>query len=525
MIRNLGANGSALAVTLVGQLALVPIFLTHWPQEVYADWLVLMTMPSILFVLNGGLGTIMGVQLSLLVTRGEIAEGALHFRRMLGATLVMGAGFIVVPWVPVLGNGLYWLIHPGTVGRGEFAALTATLGLYLGLGMVQSVVRALHRANEREYVGIGLQAGGRFFEYAAVAAAVLLGGGLADAIAVMTGAAIITTLVLAMHSQRLPQRITLLPRWPSWPVWRFFLVDGLPVVAVQAGTRCGQQGMLLLLNHLLDARAVLLVGTLQTVQRALNQAPMMLAWAHGPDMTTAYGRRDGRRLGRLVAMATVFSVSCGLAAGAAIVVLGPWLYGWWVRAAGLNPTRSYFVLLALDTILLGAWWPLSVMLNEIKRHRLWSWCYVLVVAISLGLAWQVAPVLRATTPFALSLLTGATMLVFILRKANGLLRHEFQLSLWKTFASLPWLARRRGPETGGAGGGGGLMPAPDGLGRQEPGSPDSFRMSVDTFAAISCWMASCVESSAVHPEASGSPGIVIPGDCAPRKPGERRGRA
>ncbi len=460
VFRNLGANSSAMAVTIVGQLALVPVFLSRWDHAAYVDWLVFMTVPSILFVLNGGLGMITGVQLSLHITRGERAAGVIHFRRMMGLFLVMGTLFLGGARVPQVGDGVYWLLNPGTVARPEFSGILLLLAIYLTLTMLQTVVRGIYRANEVEYLGISLQAAGRLFEYAAIALVVLLGGTMEQAFSAMVAAAVVTTVVLTVQSQRLPRRISLLPLWPTWPAWRFFLVDGLPVIAVQAGTRCSQQGMLLLLNHLLDARAVLLVGTLQTVQRALSQIPMTLSWAHAPDLTTAFARNNGRSFGRLVSTATVFSLGAALAAGAGVVLFGPWLYGLWVSGANLDPSRGYFLLLALDTVLLGAWWPLSVMLNAIKCHRRWSWFYVGAVMANLVLAPLLTPSLGAATPFALSLLTGIVMLAFLLRTASRLLRETFAMGLPQVFALFPWRPGRPPPSTDAEPGGDAMPSSP-----------------------------------------------------------------
>ncbi len=442
---NIGANSSAMVVTIFGQIALVPLFLSYWSVATYADWLVLMTVPSMVLVLNGGLGVITGVQLTLHLERDEEAEGQRLFRQMLGVLVVVGVALFALARLPPVDAGLYWLLHPGTITSGELTAIITILIAYVMLAMVQSVVRALYRASEMEFLGISFQTGGRIVEYGAIAGTVLLGGGFLDTAIAMTLASALTTVVLAVHSQRLRCTASLVPLWPSWLVWRFFLVDGLPVVAVQAGTRCSQQGMLILLNHLLDARAVLLVGTLQTVQRALSQLPMLLSWSHAPDITTAFARREPARLARLLAVSQSLSLGCGLAAGVGIVALGPWLYSLWVRGAGLDPSRGLFVVLAIDTVVLSLWWPLGVALNATKHHRLWSWFYVVAVVGALAFVRPLVPLAGAATPFVLSVFTGAAMTLFVARATHRLLRDSQGFGLGHALACHPWWPRRRAP--------------------------------------------------------------------------------
>jgi hypothetical protein len=51
VVRNLGAGAASYAVTIIVQLASVPIFVTFWGTERYAEWLLLMGIP-IYFAIN-----------------------------------------------------------------------------------------------------------------------------------------------------------------------------------------------------------------------------------------------------------------------------------------------------------------------------------------------------------------------------------------------------------------------------------------------------------------------------------------
>lgn len=74
ILHGIGANGYGLLVTVVVQLAGVPILLHAWGAQLYGEWLILAAIPTYLSMTDLGFSQSAGNDMTAHVARGKCAE-------------------------------------------------------------------------------------------------------------------------------------------------------------------------------------------------------------------------------------------------------------------------------------------------------------------------------------------------------------------------------------------------------------------------------------------------------------------
>ena len=71
VFRNFAANAFGQAMNGVYQFISVPLFLHYWSKEGYGEWLVLFSIPSLLWSLEGGLAGVASNRMTVAASAGS----------------------------------------------------------------------------------------------------------------------------------------------------------------------------------------------------------------------------------------------------------------------------------------------------------------------------------------------------------------------------------------------------------------------------------------------------------------------
>ena len=177
ILHGLGANAFGQIVTVIVQLAGVPILLHAWGVQLYGEWLILFAIPAYLSMTDLGFTQSAANDMTARVARGDRA-GALVVFQSLGAlvyalvALGLALAAAVVPWLPLA----EWLNFQ-TMDTRTAQWVLCLLAAQVLVSLLDGIPYAGFRANGEYALHFSLQSGVRLLQFAGVCIAALAGGG------------------------------------------------------------------------------------------------------------------------------------------------------------------------------------------------------------------------------------------------------------------------------------------------------------------------------------------------------------
>jgi O-antigen/teichoic acid export membrane protein len=347
-------------VTVVTQLAALPIFLTHWSSEQYGQWLIIAAIPIYLSIADAGVLTAAGNSMLMHSSRGEIAEVKLIFKASLLAL------FIIVPSIALI-SGAVLVFIPVSITPDQQRALYALI-----LGSLLSIASGLFDAAYRsfgKYPRVSwLLATARIAEWIGMIVGLFIGGNMTAAgIGFLLGRTFAFISMYALARRDLPN-LEWNIRGVKGDRLKQLIRPGLGFISITIGSLLTLQGMVLLVGAELGGAAVAIFSSSRTLTRLVAQIAILAGKNLSPEISALYGagkHHDADRLNNqmiwvvmvLTAFGTIF-----------LAIFGRYIITLWGR--GKLPFNSgvYFQLLAAAIV--TAYWQIkSVRLTSTNRHE------------------------------------------------------------------------------------------------------------------------------------------------------------
>lgn len=296
--RTLGANSLAQAVTVLGQVIILPVLLWAWGPERAGSWLVLMALTSWLTLADLGFANVAANAMTM-----ETAAGNRRAARVTSdsAWAVWAIATTVLLGLTLIGLTRLPLSAIGVAARPEDAAGLALILLVVGVcvAMAHGVVGAGMRAQgqmHRMVLTTAVARGGEFVTLAlfaalgapfwAIAAAMLSARVCATAIGWARFFAAFPDLRPSLASARRDRIATLVPA--SLGYFQFNIAHALSL-----------QGVTLVLGATLGPGAVVVVTAVRTLARAGRMLAAVVIHASEPLFAQLAGRQDRAPAARL----------------------------------------------------------------------------------------------------------------------------------------------------------------------------------------------------------------------------------
>jgi len=424
LFRGLSASGYAQAISLLLQLAMVPVLLAVWGTSGYADWVLVATLPGLLAMSDAGLAAVSGNRMALDWAAGRhqdyrrLACATLRFQSLLlGLVLTL---LIVTAWL------LPWrdLLNLQTLDDASAGRCILALGAATLVGMWAGVFGALLRAEDRYATSLFWRHSERLAEGIACCMAAALGSGLLDAALAMLGIRLVSATALVLVCRRwlgwLPEA-----RLGRWSDLRPLLSAALAQLSLPLSFALSLNGMVIALSHLLGAEGAAAFNAMRVLSRTIAQIPSAIGHGLVSELTHSVGAGLHDQAKALIRRALYLALAIDAALVAILLPAGERLFNLWT-GGGLAFT--------------WAMWP--ALLLSAACFSLWNLAITLPVVINrhIGLAMAFAG-LSVATPFAaytLGSVTGVWAAVLVPAAADALM----------LTAVLRWLARFRNEGAG-----------------------------------------------------------------------------
>lgn len=385
ILHGLGANAFGQFVTVIVQLASVPILLHAWGAQLYGEWLILFAIPAYLSMVDLGFSQSAGNDMTARVARGDRA-GALTVFQSLGV-LVYGLTAIGLVLSALLVFHLpiqKWLNFQALdvdSARWSLLLLAATVLVTLPDGVTHAGFRA-----GREYaLHYGMHSIVRLLQFTGVWVAALAGGGPVAAAAAFLAIRAIGTLTFAVMVVRRHPWLRYGFDKASVAELRRLFSPALANTAIPLAQAINIQGMVLVVGAVLGPLAVVVFSTLRTLTRLALQLVLAVAHAAEPELAAAYGADKQALMRDLFVHTLRGGLWLALVAAAGLALLGGFILDvWTVEKVAMQP--ALFACLLGSAVASVLWYGPLIVLKAANRHLRASSVYVFASTAALGLA-------------------------------------------------------------------------------------------------------------------------------------------
>ena len=388
--RTLTAQGYAQVVTVVVQLALVPILLRAWGTPLYGAWLLLSAVPFYLTFSDAGLTFVAKNAMVIAVAAGRRDEALRVFQTVFALLCAL------LPALLAASAGLILLLDPAALlGLSGVTAATARatlllLALNIILYQLFLLVCAGIRAENRPASEVIWAATARLGESAAVAAAALAGGGLVAAAAAM----VVVRLSFLLAAYRWLRGAA---RWLSlgWAradrvtacaLWR----PATAYMAMPIGHALLLQGPVLVAGSLLGAGATVAFATTRTVARLGTAGINMINNSVVSEYAALHGKGDRAAASSLFRWHVGVTFVATLGYAVAIILIAPAIVAVLTHDA-VRVAEPFLTWLAMAVAAEMIWSALFSPVAAINRHSRLTIGFAVVAGAGVALAWLLAP--------------------------------------------------------------------------------------------------------------------------------------
>lgn len=380
--RTFGAQAYGQAVTIVVQVALVPLLLRAWGAEIYGAWLMLSAIPFYLTFSDFGFTFVAKNEMVMAVAAGRRAAALAVFHSIFAMLCValpalMLATIGVVAVVPLSFAG----IGAGTA-RGALILLVANVLLYQPFLLVCAGIRAENRpASEALWA-----ASARLGEGAAIALAALAEGGVVAAAAAMVASRLLALVAGYGWLRRRSAWLYLGFRAADRRELRRLSGPALSYMAMPAAQALLIQGPVLIVGGMLGAVSVVLFSTSRTLARLGTAGANMINNSVVSEYSALAGAGDGAGFARLARLQLGVTALITLFYGAAVLAVAPILLP--VLTHGAVPVVwPFFAIVVAGVAAEMAWSALFTPIAAVNRHRSVALRFLMLAGAALAACW------------------------------------------------------------------------------------------------------------------------------------------
>jgi O-antigen/teichoic acid export membrane protein len=396
VIAGVAAHMYSQVVTIVTQLAALPIFLTRWNADQYGEWILLSAIPTYLSLADFGMVTAGANMMSMYRARGEMIE----LNRVFHSSIL-----IIIVLVPLLALSSVTLLLVFDFGltadqRTALAALLLSSLLNVACGLFDAAYRPFGKYPKVTL----LLTTGRVVDWLGTIAGLFVAGNLTGAAFGMLCGRIIWCVVMFLCALKdVPQLEWKLDEI-DYKVIRQLIRSGVGFLSFPISNMLTLQGMVLLVGAQLGGGAVALFNSSRTLARLLSQLAILTGKSTSPEISRLYGAGKSHEGDALIKQSLWIVVPLTIVGAVALELLGPWILSHWSRGK-LVFDRTVFSWLVVGAVFAAYWQIRSTQLTATNRHGVLAIMFLIVASSAL-----IAVYLTQNT-FGISAAAAATCLV------------------------------------------------------------------------------------------------------------------
>lgn len=382
ILLGIGANTYNQLATVVSQIAFVPIFLKYWGVADYGKWLMLLTIPVFISIVNMSLAIVIANQVISLNSKIEQKNNAIELQK---GAWVLFTSFGVVACI------LFWsivkILKINNISELDEASITIYLSfVFIGICNFQNeIAHGALRAVGKYSTGLVLSSTLIIIEGLTIGVTVALGGDIDKAINAYICTTIFGNICFFFAVRKYAPSMT--PGFKNANIVAAFKI--IPLAISYLGIPSAQiilnQGMTIIVGLLAGPQTVAIFNTHRTLARIANQIIKSIGNSFWPEMSYSLGGNDkviGKKLHSILFQLTMVLtiISC-----LALVVIGKPVYETWTKSAILYNSYIFISFLFL-LVTQSLWISSSTVLKSINHHAGLAFISLILSLISITIA-------------------------------------------------------------------------------------------------------------------------------------------
>jgi O-antigen/teichoic acid export membrane protein len=383
--RGVGMNVLDQALNAIGQLVLVPVFLTYWGVQLYGEWLTLSAAVGYLSIVDFGMQMFVINRLNQCHAVGLLDEynGILHSAYFLSLIISIASFCILsgaLAFLPI-NRWFHISVTPSSMARLVLVLLAAQVAFSIPQGLIGGIYRTIGEYPRGVSVGV-VQKGITFL---ATGGTLIAGAGLPAVASVQILPMMTVAVFVWIDLRRRHPEVHLGIRRRNIRQALSFLVPSLFFFLIPAAMALTFQGSTLIVGALYGAGAVAAFVTLRTLANVLRQGFSAVNHALWPELTALEATKRFETLREVFLLSSKATLLLSFCGAIFLLFEGNELVRLWTRGGIVYDHRLMvaFLILLVSQIY---WLTSTIVLVSSNNHHLLSICYLVsgIIGVSLG---------------------------------------------------------------------------------------------------------------------------------------------
>ncbi len=425
------------------RLAEVPLFLGFWGPRLYGEWLMLFTIPSYLTLGNGGFCVAACHDMTMQGQTGERHGVLATFQSTWLLIIMVSITILACVAIFVSVAPLTCWLGFSVIGEGQVKIVLFLLTMYILAGFQYSLLSGGFLILGRYPMAMALQALTQSLEFAGLACAIILGYGPIGAATGLLAGRLLGVGIYWAFQRRLTPWLRHGISHASFSEIRRLFAPSLASLALPLGDALNIQGIRLIVGLVLGPPAVAVFATMRTMARLARQPPNVVSRLLEPELSIAFGLKDGILFTKLLAKSCQAALWGCLTACLLLLPAARWLYPLWTahRIAIHWPT---FIILLAVSLVNGVWYTSLMAPYSTNRHgRIAAYYWLIYGGAVFGLGYLGAAWIGFRGA-ALALLAAECAMTAVVVHASARMTDMGVAEFFKTIAHPPFDFLRRG---------------------------------------------------------------------------------
>jgi O-antigen/teichoic acid export membrane protein len=384
--KNYVANGFGMGINFLNQIAMVPLFISMWGVNKYADWILITAFSSFFTMFNMGLNS---ASINEFVIKYQQKEYLICIKLAVNTFLyitVIGMIIILLSLVVAYTTGFRKLLQVSVFSEFETSCIFILLLFLVFVKMFNGVYHGIFRATSHTYISIMIENIVKLCEIFVLFLGILCKINIVVILIIYVIPACVSIIYKHIYVQKWIQlkfSFNLL----DLPLLESLVKPSLGFVLIPFGYAVSNQGMIFVVNALLGSAILVAFTTTRTMVNFLRSLMNLLGYAVEPEITVAYGKKDIHTISSLYRRSLIITGVQTIFCIVVLIFFGESIYLAWTKHTILFDPFFFYGMLAV--LFLSCLWGItSIIPLATNNHVAWSVTFLIAQLIEVGCAYM-----------------------------------------------------------------------------------------------------------------------------------------
>jgi O-antigen/teichoic acid export membrane protein len=431
--KNYVANVFSMGINFLNQIAMVPLFISLWGIDKYADWILITALSSFFTMTNVGLNTVTNNEFVIRYQQKEFDVCTRLLTNAFFFVLIVGGLLIFVSLIISFTCGFQEILNTKVFSGTETSVSFVLLLFNVFVKMYNGIYAGIFNAVSKTHLIINVGNIIRLVEILILVLGILLKYNIIVVLIIYCIPALVNIGFSHFYTKRWFDASLKSGNFHV-STFKAMLKPSVAFMMMPLGFAVQNQGMVFIVNAMLGAPILVAYTTTRTLVNFLRQLMNMLANAMWPEISRTYGQRDFRVLTNIYYHSLIITFVTTVTSIVLLLIFGQWIYIVWTKNAVIFDYAFFAGMLSV--LLISCLWGLSSIIPlATNTHTRFSMVFLLTQIAGVALSFVCLKIYPHLTLIPVALfITEFVLFVFIIKENNRFLGNnlnDMQIELWR----------------------------------------------------------------------------------------------